>query len=341
MTYESVFAEPIYAFGYRETTPVDLDDVVQIDARRTLADIDDSPPAPLLLDMIEPDGPNLLNASGGVGKGMTAAWMIRELLGIGIKPMIYDVENRPREWARRCSGLGVDRRQVEYRQTRDLPTNLLGQPLWDIAPHLGRVAKASGSDLLIIDSVMPAVGVGEERLKSDGQAPYLYVGALDDLGIPSVSLSHPPKGQPDGDPFGSVAWVNAMRLTWQGTRAESYGHRVRWRPRKRNERGRIAGVLLSFGYDQADRLCDAVREDDDEVTRDWILGALLNRSRTVQEMSASMLEEMDEPPTPELVKRTENRLDHALRRMDREGWVGRAGKAGSANLWALAGKGQI
>jgi hypothetical protein len=39
-----------------------------------------------------------------------------------------------------------------------------------------------------------------------------------------------------------------MRLTWIGTRAEGDGHRVRWRPRKRNERGHIAGVLLTVGY---------------------------------------------------------------------------------------------
>lgn len=311
-------------------------DVTEVTSRRTLADVDDAPPEPLLLEMIEPDGPNLLNAAGGVGKGTTAAWMIRELQAIGMKPMVYDVENRPKEWARRCSGLGIDRRKVEYRQPRDLPTHLLGQPLWEIAPHLGRVARASSSDLLIVDSVMPAVGVGEERLKSDAQVPYLYVGALDDLAIPSVSLGHPPKSQPDGDPFGSVAWVNAMRLTWQGTSAESAQHRVRWRPRKRNERGYIAGVLLTFNYDDSGRLCDAVREDDDEATRDWILGALVGNPRTVPQLADQMLEELDEPPSDGTHKRTQNRLDHMLRRMARDGWVGRAGKVGTANLWALS-----
>jgi hypothetical protein len=262
--------------------------------------------------------------------------MLRELQALGLKPMVFDAENRPREWARRCSGLGVDRGRVEYRQPRDLPAFLMGQPLWEVAPHLGRVARASGSDLLIIDSVMPAVGVGEERLKSDAQVPYLYVASLDDLGIPSVSLSHPPKGQPDGDPFGSVAWVNAVRLTWQGTAAEGSQHRVRWRPRKRNERGHIAGILLTFSYDATGRLCDAVREDDDEVTRDWLLGALVAAPHSVPQLADRMLEETDEPPSPEAVKRTQNRLDHMLRRMARDGWVGKAGKSGTANLWALS-----
>jgi hypothetical protein len=254
-----------------------------------------------------------------------------------MQPMLYDAENRPKEWARRTSGLGVDRSKVAYLQPKDLPRDLLGRPLWDIAPHLGRVAKASGSDLLFVDSILPAVGVGEERLKSDAQAPYLYVAALDELGMPSVSFGHPPKGQPDGDPFGSVAWVNAMRLTWQGVTAESAMHRVRWRSRKRNERGHIAGVLLTFEYDLTGRLCLATREDDDEVTRDWILGALLREPRTVPQLADTQLEEMDEPPSLEMVKRTQNRLDHVLRRMAREGWVGKAGKVGAANLWSLSG----
>jgi hypothetical protein len=278
-----------------------------------------------------------MNASGGVGKGSTGAWMSRELLALGMAPMIYDAENRPREWARRTSGLGVDRARIIYLQPQDLPTALRGQPLWEVAPHLHRVASAAGADVLFIDSVMPAVGVGEDRLKSDAQVPYLYVAALDAMQIPSVSFSHPPKGQPDGDPFGSVAWVNAARLTWQGTAAEGGGHRVRWRPRKRNERGVIPGVLLTFEYDGT-RLVAVTKADDDETTRDWVLEQLVHGSQTVPALADVLLTELDEPPTADAVKRTQNRLDHALRRMEREGWVGKAGKAGKAMLWMLVGK---
>jgi hypothetical protein len=84
---------------------------------------------------------------------------------------------------------------------------------------------------------MPAVGLGEERLRSDAQVPSLWVAALDALGIPSVSFGHPPQGMPEREPFGSFAWVAAMRLTWLGTRTEADAHRVRWRPKKRDERG--------------------------------------------------------------------------------------------------------
>jgi len=315
-------------------TPVEVIDRILLGGR-TLADIDDAPPADLLLGMLEPDGPTVLNASGGTGKGTSGAWMIRELQAAGMKPMIYDAENRPREWARRTSGLGVDRSRVLYFQPGDLPSKLLGQPLWEVAPHLGKVAHAHGGDVLFVDSILPAVGVGEERLKSDAQVPYLYVNALDVLGMPSVSFAHPPKGQPNGDPFGSVAWVNAPRLTWQGTPGEGDRHRVRWRPRKRNERGHIAGVLLTFDYDPDGRLSGAEREDDDEATRDWILGTLTREPKTIPSLTELLIEEMDESPSPEHVKRIEDRLGHALRRMKREGFAYQQGKAGRADLWHL------
>lgn len=71
----------------------------------------------------------------------------------------------------------------------------LGRPLWDAEPALRTIVRDTGSDLLIVDSILPSVGVGKERLRSDAQAPYLYVATLGALGIPTLSLGHPPKGQ--------------------------------------------------------------------------------------------------------------------------------------------------
>jgi hypothetical protein len=313
---------------------VPLDSEAAEPAWRTLADIADDPPGPLLLGMLEPDGPNLMYALGGTGKGSTGAWMVRELLALGIRPLIYDPENRPKEWARRVSGLGVDRQQVAYVQPKDLPRSLLGQPMWDVAPYLGKVATASGAGILFIDSVLPATGMGEERLKSDPQVPYLYVAALDELGLPSVSFGHPPKGQPQGEPFGSVGWVNAMRLTWNGTQAEAAGHVVRWRPRKRNERGHIAGVLLTFEYGEDQRLAAVTRADDEESTRDWLLAALVQGSRGVADLAEELADEADEPTTDDGLNRIKERLRQVLGRMEKEGLVIKAG-SGHKTTWGL------
>jgi hypothetical protein len=299
---------------------------------RTLADIDDTPADELLLGMYEPDGPTLPYAGGGVGKGSTVAWSAGELISIGMRPLIYDAENRPKEWARRTSGLGVDRSRVVYLQPADLPTSLIGRPLWDVVPHLGAVARASGADIVFIDSILAAMNVGEEALKSDAGAPYRVVAALDSIGLPAVALGHTPKNSPEGDPFGSVAWVNAFRLTWLGTRAEGDGHRVRWTPRKRNERGNVPALLLSFQYDDGGRLCGVTKEDDERATRAWVTDALVSGPRTVEDM-AEELAEMDDGPHGAAVARAKDRIRQTLGRMRRAGHVHKAGGRGAP--WAL------
>jgi AAA domain len=302
---------------------------------RTLAEIDDAPPVPLLLGMLEPDGPTLAYGAPGVGKGTSASWMTRELQQLGMRVGIYDAERRPREWARRIGGLGGDRSQVVYVDPTDLGRAYVGRPIWDAEPALRAIVRGAGVDLLIVDSILPTVGVGEERLRGDAQAPYLYVGALDALGIPSLSLGHPPKGQPEGEPYGSMAWVGAMRLTWLGTNGEREGHQVRWRPRKRNERGHIPGVLLTFSYGLDGRLSGADREDDEESTREAILAALVAGPRTIAELTEEMLDHADEAPTADTVRRTEERLGRTMRRLAHDGLTAKAGKDGRAVRWAL------
>lgn len=311
--------------------------VVRDEARptwRTLADISDDPPGPLLLGMLEPDGPTLAYAAPGTGKGMTGAWIVCETQRLGLLPVVYDAERRPREWARRVSGLGGDRSRVIYIEPTDLPRAVVGRPLWEIAPAIGAIIKAAGGDLLMIDSIMPAVGLGEDRLRSDAQVPFLWVAALDALGIPSLSFGHPPKGQPEGEPFGSFAWLAAMRLTWLGTKAEGDGHRIRWRPKKRNERGHMPGVLLTVEYGDDGRPCGVTRADDEESTRDWILGALVGGPRGVADLADDMLDETDSPTAGE-VDRIKERLSRTLRRMAHEGWVERLGGAGRGARWSL------
>jgi hypothetical protein len=304
---------------------------------RTLADIDDAPPAPLILGLLEPTGPTLAYSAPGVGKGTTGSWIIRECQALGMRPAIYDAETRPREWSRRCAGLGVDRSRVPYITPVDLGPKYAGRPLWESAPVLGRTLEAAGADLLLVDSILPACAVGEDRLRSDAQTPFLFVAALEALGIPSLSFGHTPKGSPEGDPFGSFAWVAAMRLTWIGARAEGEGHRVRWRPRKRNERGHVPGVLLSFAYDETGRLCGVTREDDEESTRDRLLAALISAPRSAGDLADELLEDDEDPPGPDRRERTVERVKKALARMAREGWVTREGRSPHI-VWRLAEK---
>lgn len=319
------------------TPSIDDEAVPWIDAPawRTLADVPDDPPGALMFGMLEPAGPTLGYAAPGVGKGSTGAWVACEAQAAGMLPVIYDAERRPREWARRISGLGGDRSRVVYIEPADLGPKLAGRPFWEIGEAVGSIVRAAGGDLFLLDSLLPASGIGEERLRSDAQSPFLFVSALDGLGVPSLSFGHPPKGQPEGDPFGSMAWLAAFRLTWLGTKAEGDGHRVRWRPRKRNERGHVPGILLAFAYGTDSRLCGVTREDDEESTRDWILAALVHGPRTVGALAEELLEDAEEPPTDDRKARVKQRLGQALLRMKREGWVTKEGNTGASVRWHL------
>lgn len=300
---------------------------------RTLADIPDDPPEPLLFGMLEPAGPTLLYAAPGTGKGMTGAILVVEAQKAGMRPLIFDAERRPREWSRRVGGLGGDRSKVTYVEPGDLGSALAGEPFWKAAEAVAQLRRISGCDLVIVDSVVPATGVAEERLRSDAQVPFQFVGGLDCLGVPSVTFGHPPKGQPEGDPFGSMAWVAAFRLTWIGTRAEGDGHRIRWRPRKRNERGQIAGILLTIEYGNDGRPCRYQVHDDEQTTRDWLLATLVNGPRSVTELLDERLEAEDEV-TEDRLKATRNRFRGALLRMKRDGLVEPIGK-GPSTRWRL------
>ena len=221
-----------------------------------------------------------------------------------------------------------------YLDPTDLGPDRAGRPFWELADDVHRVVRAAGGDLFQLDSLLPASGIGEERLRSDAQAPFLFVAALDRLAVPSLAFGHPPKGQPEGDPFGSMAWLAAFRLTWLGTTAEGDGHRIRWRPKKRNERGHIAGILLTVRYGDDGRPCQVDREDDTESTRDWLLAALTAGPRKVSDLVDEMLAELDDPGGGE-ADRIRERLSKALRRMRAEGWVERDGNGGRDVRWSL------
>ena len=175
-------------------------------------------------------------------------------------------------------------------------------------------------------------------MKSDPRAPYMYTAALAELGLPSVSVGHTPKNSPDGDPYGSVSWTNAHRLTWHGARAEGDGHRVRWTPRKRNERGAIAGILLAFDYDEKGQLCRVTPEDDERASRMWVTDILAQGPRTVEEL-AEELADGEDGNHAQNTARAKDRIRQTLGRMRRAGLVHKA--KGRGTPWALGVDGKV
>jgi hypothetical protein len=301
---------------------------------RTLADVPNTPPGPLLLDMFEPDGPNLIYAAGGVGKGATCSWVIVECAKIGIKVLIYDAEGHPGEWRRRVEGQGGNPGDVVIIEPHELPPHLMGRPIDEVVPYLGAIAHEAGCGLIIIDSILAAANLSEEGLKSNAAAPYMYVRALGLVGIPSISIGHPPKNSSSGEPYGSVSWVNAMRLTWFGTHAEGEGHNVRWTPRKRNERGQIPTVRLAFHYNDVGQLCRVDKSEDEFVVRDWITSQLMELAEaTVADLAEEMIAN-DDGNRAVALERAKDTISRTLRRMKKAGQAN-IRKASRPARWAL------
>jgi DNA-binding transcriptional ArsR family regulator len=123
-------------------------------------------------------------------------------------------------------------------------------------------------------------------------------------------------------------------LTWLGTHAEGEGHNVRWTPRKRNERGRIATVRLVFHYDDLGQLCRVDRSDDEFVVRDWITSQLMELAEaTVADLAEEMIADEDGNRAVAL-ERAKDTISRTLRRMKKAGQV-HIRKASRPARWAL------
>jgi DNA-binding transcriptional ArsR family regulator len=127
--------------------------------------------------------------------------------------------------------------------------------------------------------------------------------------------------------------VNAFRLTWLASRAAGDGHRVRWTPRKRNERGPIPAVLLAFDYDERSRLCGVRQEDDEATTRHWLFDALANGPRTVEDLAEELADDDETAPHDAALAKAKDRVRQALNRMKHAGLVHKIGRRNGT--WAI------
>ena len=292
---------------------------------RTLADVPDDPPRDLLLGMLEPDGPTLAYAAPGTGKGMTGAWVAVAAQRTGMRPCIFDAERRPREWSRRVSGLGGDRTSVVYMEPSDLPARCRGRPLWECAGAIRDIVRAAGGDLLLVDSVLPAVGLGEERLRSDASVPFRYVSALDFDRCPIAVVRPPAEGS---------ARRRAVRLVRVGSPpCDSRGSAPAAKGADTSSAGARRSVTseaispASFSPSTTASTVDharSFRADDEESTREWLLATLADGPKTVAAMAQDLYETLESPSANE-VDRIKERLSKSLNRMKKAGDVVRTG----------------
>lgn len=179
----------------------------------TLDTLSADPPAPLLVDRLDPDGHTILYGTGGVGKGVLTAWWTVQLVRAGHRVLILDYENHPGEWARRIGGLGTAPELAAVIWAAPLTAEWQSKrgPLWVQAEDVRALAEATGATFVVVDSIVPACA-GVDPMKPE--AVSLYAGALEYIGRPVLSLAHVTKAEDLRYPFGSAFWHHLARTTW-------------------------------------------------------------------------------------------------------------------------------
>jgi hypothetical protein len=205
--------------AHRASGLASMDSLERLGAR-PLTDIPDDPPAPLLLDRLDPSGHTLLYGTGGVGKGVVTASWVGQLAAAGERVVILDYENHPAEWSRRVAGLFGRGGREGILWVAPLAAGWQGRrgPLWAQADDLAPLLDAWRATYLVIDSIVPACGPIDP---TKPEAAAQYAGALEFLGRPTLSLGHVTKAESLAYPFGSAFWHNLARVTWSIARVRA------------------------------------------------------------------------------------------------------------------------
>jgi hypothetical protein len=211
---------------------------------RLLRDVDRSPPPPLALGRLDPEGHTILYGQGDVGKGVRASYWIAQLTRQGERVLVADFEGHPTEWARRVAGHGGDLDRVMIVEPYGEAWAAKRGPLWVVAPSLAALADGFGADRLVVDSITAAAAGTKDPYSPD--APTAYGQGLQMIGRPALSLAHISKSDDLKHPFGSIHWHTQARTTWSLHEAD--GRKVLTH-RKRGNRPHLGAFLVREQFD--------------------------------------------------------------------------------------------
>ncbi len=188
-----------------------------IGTRTALHLLHGTPPAQLVDPFLTAEGPTVLYARGGTGKGLFACWLAWQLVTAGHMVMVVDFEGHEREWGSRLRGLGLADDQlarIHYRAPFGsdwiAPTGALAA----VAEAIRDDAARLGVTFLIVDSYSVATSNGDTM--GGEAAAREYFSGLSRIGLPSLTIAHVrgDSGNFPDRPFGSVFVHNLARETW-------------------------------------------------------------------------------------------------------------------------------
>ena len=175
---------------------------------RTAADLRYGLPPDQLADpFLTPEGPTVIYARGGTGKGMTACWLTQRLVAGSHVVMVLDFEGHEREWGSRLRGLGLtddELSRVHYRAPFSSDWTAPTGSLAAVAQAIRDDAARLGVTVLIVDSYSVATSNGDTM--GGEAAAREYFSALARIGLPSLTIAHVrgDSGKFPDRPFGSV-----------------------------------------------------------------------------------------------------------------------------------------
>ena len=244
---------------------------------RTAADLSYGMPPDQLADpYLTPEGPTVIYARGGTGKGMVTCLFIRRLVRAGHVVMVLDFEGHEREWGSRLRGLGLtddELGRVHYRAPFDVGDWTAGTgALSKVATLVRDDAARLGATYLVVDSYSVATSNGDTM--GGEAAAREYFTALATIGLPSLTIAHVrgDSGKFPERPFGSVFVHNLCRESWAveqiGDEPDDDPDLIRVGPhvialelrnRKANGRAAAAAQFVTFSF-YADGTIDATTD---------------------------------------------------------------------------------
>ena len=297
---------------------------------RTAADLrhGDAPPQ-LAGPFLTAEGPTVLYARGGTGKGLLACWMARQLVRAGYVVMVADFEGHEMEWGSRLRGLGLaddELGRIHYRAPFGTDWTAPTGALSAVAGAIRDDAARLGVTYLMVDSYSVATSNGDTM--GGEAAAREYFSGLARIGLPSLTIAHVrgDSGKFPERPFGSVFVHNLARETWAVERigdddAETidpdevrfgpYVVALELRNKKANARPKSPAQFVTFSF---------FADGSIEVTTDLPAGrsvadlaadALADGPLTLPKIAAAIKEDTGESVTADTLGRTFRR--HPLR----------------------------
>ncbi len=279
-----------------------------------------TPPDQLADPFLTPEGPTVIYARGGTGKGMIACWLAIRLVRAGHVPMVIDFEGHEREWGSRLRGLGAtddELSQVHYRAPFGADWTAGTGPLSKVAGLIRDDAQALGVTYLIVDSYSVATSNGDTM--GGEAAAREYFSALSTIGLPSLTIAHVrgDSGKFPERPFGSVFVHNLARETWAVERLgedddDSDPDEIRFGPhvvalelrnRKSNARPMSPAQFVTFSF-FADGTIDATTDGPTgRAVVDLAADALADGPMPLAKIAGAIKEDTGETVSEDTIKR--------------------------------------